>query len=244
MKREALDHPKLQVLAAKLGGDICDARGIFEGLIGGAARFRQQGDVGAYPDEVIAGWIGSRRWSAGELVGALTDRAVSILEPHDTLRLVVHDWCEHADQSVKRWLSARGLRFWCGCESLRKPGPCGVRLQASSKLARSSSQKSTRARARPEPEPEPEPVCRSPRQPRGKSWRRVPPGELLTEARKSFAIGLGLQNGTAEREWAKMLDHEYPRPRTDVDAAWRNWCRLAIEFRPKRGVEPGAGFVG
>ena len=59
--------------------------------------------------------------------------------------------------------------------------------------------------------------------------KRRPDGETLTAERLAFATSEGLAEDSARRAWAKMGDHEFPRPRSDWDATWRNWVRTEVE---------------
>jgi hypothetical protein len=116
MKRGAMDHPKLQHLCSLLNLEKFEAVGILETVWHFTAKYAPKGDIGRFTDEEIAKWVGwSRRsgqpgvTSGSRLVDALvTSRWVDRSEPH---RLVVHDWADHADQTLKRFLASRNLAF-------------------------------------------------------------------------------------------------------------------------------------
>lgn len=62
----------------------------------------------------------------------------------------------------------------------------------------------------------------------------------------AFAASQGLANGAASAELAKFRDHwaaasGRDATKADWQAAWRNWCRRAVEMRP-RGGRPGDGL--
>jgi hypothetical protein len=72
---------------------------------------------------------------------------------------------------------------------------------------------------------------------RAPTARRLPDGFELTEDRKAIARKEGAD---PEREFAKFSDHWLAASgsnarKHDWDAAWRNWCRKAGEFKPKNG---------
>jgi hypothetical protein len=112
--------------------------GVLELLWHKAAAYAPAGDIGRYSDE----WIeASLDWHGkpGRLVEALV--ASHWLDRHNRHRLVVHDWAEHADQTVRKKLLSRGLVF------------VGVTGEKDSLLR----DEGYPARAEPEPVPEPEP---------------------------------------------------------------------------------------
>jgi hypothetical protein len=43
----------------------------------------------------------------------------------------------------------------------------------------------------------------------------------------------------AAKEWAAFCDHEYASPKTNVDAAWRNWVRKVKYTLPTPPPAPG-----
>ncbi len=108
MKRGTPRHPKVAHLAELLKMKLPTAVGYLELLWHFTAEFAPQGDVGRFADARIeAGlyWAGS----AGKLVSALL--AAGFLERRQDVRLVVHDWHEHADASVIKRLQRSNLPF-------------------------------------------------------------------------------------------------------------------------------------
>jgi len=143
MKRGTIEHPKLKKLAKSLDISTYAAVGLLECLWHFTARYAQPGDVGKYSnDEIALGlyWEGD----PDELVNALV--ANRWIDEHPEFRLVVHDWHEHADQTLKRSLAKQGLVF--ASEKL---------AQTSLKLAQTSLRRAQTSSPEPEPEPEPEP---------------------------------------------------------------------------------------
>lgn len=71
---------------------------------------------------------------------------------------------------------------------------------------------------------------------------RLPADWAPGQSGLAFAAGLGLANGAATAELAKFRDHWAAKTgkdatKADWQAAWRNWCRRAVEMRP--GAAPG-----
>ena len=108
MKRGCPDHPKTEHLRALLKLSRVSAVGHLELLFHFTAKFAMRGDIGKWADESIAsasGWEGN----AAEFVAALA--ASKWLEPSEKYRYVVHDWHDHADESVKKTLRNHGEWF-------------------------------------------------------------------------------------------------------------------------------------
>jgi hypothetical protein len=108
MKRGTLDHPKTLHLARLLGVQRWGAIGILESLWHFAAKHALRGDVGRWSDEQIAEAIG---WTDNpeRLIEALVQ--ARWLERSAEHRLIVHDWHDHADDSVRKTLRNRNLTF-------------------------------------------------------------------------------------------------------------------------------------
>lgn len=152
MLRHAFASPKLAALARKLGIERCHAVGVLEHLWYFTATQAPRGDVGRWTDEEIAAGI-DWRGSPSDLVAALVStRWLDACPGH---RLLVHDWSEHCDQTVKR------------CPQVQKSG--FAQLQTSEPLVShqraapepgihtSGAQDSLSLSLSPEPEPVPEP---------------------------------------------------------------------------------------
>lgn len=109
MLRQAHGSPKLARLKALLGVPRFQAVGLLECLWHFTATQAPRGDVGKWSDGEIAAaleWTGDPTALIEALVGSrLLDRCA---KPH---RLLVHDWAQHADQTVKRSPQVRDLGF-------------------------------------------------------------------------------------------------------------------------------------
>jgi hypothetical protein len=108
MKRGTPDHPKTHDLAARLSLEKWGAAGVLECMWHFAAQYAQAGDIGRHTDDAIAraiGWSGA----SSELVSSLI--RAGWLDRCRCHRLRIHDWPEHADQTVQRALSKRDQTF-------------------------------------------------------------------------------------------------------------------------------------
>lgn len=108
MKRGAIDHPKMLVLASKLGLKKWQAVGIMESVWHFTARYAPQGDIGKYTDEMIAVGIG---WTDDpkQLIEALCDS--QFLDKSGKVRLYVHDWHDHSDDYADKYLAIHNLNY-------------------------------------------------------------------------------------------------------------------------------------
>lgn len=111
MKRGTPRHPKVYDLVQALGLPVRSrviVIGYLELLWHFTSEFAPQGDIGKYSDSRIEGamdWNGTR----GKLVEALTN--TGWCDKSSEHRLLVHDWHDHADDSVKKRLTRAGLEF-------------------------------------------------------------------------------------------------------------------------------------
>lgn len=108
MKRGTPEHPKTSRLARQLRVPLAQAIGTLEALWHWCGRYCQQGDIGRFDDEEIAAgayWHGKPQ----RLIQALVE--CGWLEVHPVHRLIVHDWHDHADDAVKKWLDRHRLSF-------------------------------------------------------------------------------------------------------------------------------------
>jgi hypothetical protein len=141
MKRQALDHTKMDLLMRKLKIRRCMAVGILESLWHLTAREAPRGDIGKLSNERIAigiDWGGD----ADRLVEALVDsewvdhigdeppstghrRSARPIDASPSAssadrcqsaghqRLLIHDWKEHCDESIKKYLKRNNIAFAC-----------------------------------------------------------------------------------------------------------------------------------
>jgi hypothetical protein len=66
-------------------------------------------------------------------------------------------------------------------------------------------------------------------------WARFPADWVISEGCERLAQELGL---SAQRELAKILDHEFKTPRSDPEATFRTWLRRSAEMRSERSGGP------
>lgn len=128
LKRGTPDHPKVAHLATLLNIRRSWAVGILEMLWHFTAKYAPQGDIGRYDDATIARAVDwdVRSGSAGvptevRLRSALVQ--AGFLDTCPKHRLIVHDWRDHADQAVTKFLSRHSLDFVRTEDSLPLPLP-------------------------------------------------------------------------------------------------------------------------
>ena len=107
MKRGTIEHVKMDRLAKALKLPRYAAAGIMESLWHMTATKAPSGDISKLAPDDIAFYI---QWDREptELIEALV---VCRWLDRDGDLLLVHDWQEHAEDSVKKWLTRRGLKF-------------------------------------------------------------------------------------------------------------------------------------
>lgn len=116
MKRGTPEHPKTRRLAKLLNVPQYAACGLLECLWHFSARYAIAGDIGQWSDEEIAGGV---YWQGdpAQLIDALVTSGW--MDRDSACRLLVHDWHDHADESVRKTLRNRGLSF----ATLREKAP-------------------------------------------------------------------------------------------------------------------------
>lgn len=111
MKRGTLEHPKMARLIRLLDIERWGAAGLLESIWQFTAKYAIQGDIGRWSNQEIAdgiGWSG-RHGTPDEMISALIEsRWLDCCRKH---RLVVHDWAEHCDDSVRKTMKNRNLSF-------------------------------------------------------------------------------------------------------------------------------------
>lgn len=108
MKRGTPQHRKMHLLAESLKQPLYSAVGIMEMLWHFVGQNAPRGDIGSVPDRQIAAavaWDGK----ADKLIDGLVSSVW--LDRHEEYRLVVHDWPEHCEQSVRKWLLRNKKNF-------------------------------------------------------------------------------------------------------------------------------------
>ena len=99
MKREARNHSKMRRLCRKLDVPLYQAMGILECLWHLTAVEAWRGDIGKLSNEDIALAL-DYRGDEDQLIEALI--ASGWIDKDETYRLLVHDWAEHADNTVQK----------------------------------------------------------------------------------------------------------------------------------------------
>ena len=108
MKRGTPDHPKTKALAAILGLKRWQVVGLLESLWHFAGQYARRGNIGKWSNEEIAAameWEGN----PGDLIAALVKSRW--VDECTQYRLVIHDWHDHADQTIMRSDEVRKLGF-------------------------------------------------------------------------------------------------------------------------------------
>lgn len=109
MKRGTPRHPKTYALAQALQVPLPHAVGILEMLWHHAALYTPQGDIGRLPDAAIAeavSWVGD----VAKLIDTLVEN--TWLDRDSKHRLLIHDWSDHCDQAVRKWLERNGKKVY------------------------------------------------------------------------------------------------------------------------------------
>jgi hypothetical protein len=108
MKRGTPDHPKTRHLAALLKLRRWQVVGLLESLWHFAAQYARRGDIGKWTNAEIAAGI---EWEGDpdKLIECLSE--TRWLDQSDQYRLLVHDWPDHADQTVSRSDEVKKLGF-------------------------------------------------------------------------------------------------------------------------------------
>lgn len=109
MKRGTPDHPKMKALARILGITRTHAVGIMECLWQWTSNYNPDGDLSRWTDGQIADAVDWKDPAA--LIEALQNEDVGFLDGGK----LVHDWCEHCEDSVHTKLARQGRMFACGC---------------------------------------------------------------------------------------------------------------------------------
>jgi hypothetical protein len=116
LKRGTPDNPKVAHLAQLLNIELWGAVGILEILWHFTAKYCPCGDIGRFTDKQIAKAVGWQRPTGARGVTPecrLSDALVTAkwLDRCTCHRLVVHDWKDHADQAVTKFLDRHGISF-------------------------------------------------------------------------------------------------------------------------------------
>jgi hypothetical protein len=167
MKDGTEELMKFKLLVTELGLDPCYVGGILQFIWKFASKNCPRGDIGKFSNEEIAVGIGYTG-DPDALIAALVKRKW-IDEVGGEMRLVIHDWPEHAEDSVHRKVARRKQWFADGTQ----PNLSRLQKGEKTKLAKFYAANTYNANAQrahdvhtsaalcappPEPEPEPEPM--------------------------------------------------------------------------------------
>lgn len=112
MKRDAIDHPKMELLAQLLHIEVGHANGIMERLWHWTAKHVPRGNIGQYSNQHIVTSALRTELNANEVIQALVKaRLLDEVKEH---RLVVHDWPLHCEDRVHSTLAKASETFWDG----------------------------------------------------------------------------------------------------------------------------------
>jgi hypothetical protein len=131
MKRGTPDHPKTRALARDLNISLWGAVGLLEMLWHFTAQHAPDGGIGRYSDAEIAKGVA---WGGqGVRLGSAWGRH-GWVDPCICHRLRVHDWPDHADQTVRRYLLKHN-KWFLPCYKI-SAGPDLTLVQTSPELVR------------------------------------------------------------------------------------------------------------
>jgi hypothetical protein len=124
VKRGCDSHPKTLAFAAALRIPLPYACGLLELLWHLTARLAPRGDIGRLTNQQIAAgihWAGDpERLIKALLEARLSGDGAGFIAVSPELRLVVHDWHEHADPTTRRYLERKGLSFLGNSKSVSR----------------------------------------------------------------------------------------------------------------------------
>lgn len=137
MKRGTPEHPKTARLARLLARPKYQVVGVLESVWHFTQRYAPRGDVGKWSDEEIAASI---QWEAdpGELIDALVESGF-LKRCDEHFRIYVHDWPEHADQTVQRCAEVRNYGFLSIYSVHKVPQNEGAKLEKKRKKEEQAS---------------------------------------------------------------------------------------------------------
>jgi len=151
-KRGTLEHPKTKRLARAMKAPAYSALGLLEAIWQWVGRYTPTGFLTAEELEDCADTI--RFDEGGEILGSML-HACGLLDEMEG-GWYIHDWHDHADDSVKKVLAKRGERFANGSE-LRKQ----VQHAPQEEDAGTVREQDANDTRQPKPKPKPKPVIDS-----------------------------------------------------------------------------------
>lgn len=181
MKRTALAHTKMKRLMRALDIPLYIAVGLMESLWHLTARETPRGDIGKLSNEEIAMQLDWRGDPDILIQALLVSRWLDVTEE---LRLVVHDWHDHADDAVDNMLARAGKTYANGQIPHMKRLPMKERTellaQYPNSVGTASARKATEslgvgtALPLPVPLPKPEPVPKKVQKPSAVAGEKAP----------------------------------------------------------------------
>lgn len=150
MKRAAYTHTKTLLLASALGVRRSTAIGTLDLLWNLTATEAPRGDVGRLSDRAIALACDWDREPA-ELIAALVE--CRLLDEHPEYRLLVHDWPEHAEDTVHVQLARQRQVFADGAEPKKNRLSQAERAALAMQPAPSQTPRPRSAKPKQDPEP-------------------------------------------------------------------------------------------
>lgn len=248
MKRGTPDHFKTLRLQSLLGCSRAEAVGLLELLWHVTARQAPRGNIGRCSDVELCTLLHADRFEPCKLARALV--TAGWLDEHPKYRLLVHDWHEHCDQAVRKWLQRQGLSFltYSGhrpdtvrTASGQHPAELGLTVDS---LPVASSQKPVASSQKPEntqyssgrSSPSDRTDARVSQNGKAAGRGSRLPEQSLPEAWKAFAETLTLQAPAVYEQFCDYWRGVSGARGTKVDwlATWRNWCRTEARREPGR----------
>jgi hypothetical protein len=222
-KRGTLEHPKTLHLADILECDECEALGLLEALWQITAKFYHTGKLKNVTPRSLGRAIRTRRDSETVWNALIEARWIDIGFDGSGY---VHDWPDHADDTVKKNLKNRHECFELPDGTLLGPSEKrkGIITEESKDNSRMIPEKSENDLRQPEPEPKPEP--------KPKRIIATPSAspELVESSWETFKSIYPKRNGALD--WVKGKDKFFALCQSGTDPAvileglqrYREWC--------------------
>jgi hypothetical protein len=221
MKRGTHNHPKVWITCKILGIRRPALLGHLELLWDFTTQYAPQGDIGRYPDDRIEAamdWSGRR----GKLLDGLVQGGW--VERHPTYRLVIHDWHDHCNESVRKSLVRRKEPFLTISTSCAE----NVSTLAGHRQTSPFSVAENGSLPLPLPLPLPKAIAIPP----------AAPDDFDFPAWFEALYALGPKKGMKHQARSAMAtDARITDPifRRQVESNWKLWAEyMSVEFHPKR----------
>lgn len=264
MKRGTIEHAKTAKLARCLKAPRYAAVGILESLWHMAATKAPTGDISTIPLDDVAFYVG---WEGdpAEVVEALVESRW--LDRHGD-QLLVHDWAQHAEDSVRKWLSRNNMTFAVPVETCRdKSGHVATNPDKSRHVApaypslpsaeptpmpvppptASAAVAATSTKEATEPETQQQPDKPAKPRPRNPLWDAVVSEFGLIDAGKRTASRIGAVVSELKAKGASPQDvglrvaayrQQWPDAECTPEALAKHWERFAVEPEPYTDTPP------